>query len=206
MELVIASNNMHKIREFRAILKKMGNFDLLSLLDFPHYTPPQETGKTFEENAIIKAEHAAKALNRWAIADDSGLVIPALQGAPGVYSRRYASEHATDKENRKKLLQEMRHLHDTNRQGYFECWIALASPQGIKKTTKGISEGMIIDQEKGSLGFGYDSIFVKHEYGKTFAELDEDTKNRISHRRKALDKLLPVLEAIEKDSADALPG
>ncbi len=206
MELVIASNNMHKIREFRAILKKMGNFDLLSLLDFPNYTPPQETGKTFEENAIIKAEHAAKTLNRWAIADDSGLVIPALQGAPGVCSRRYASEHATDKENRKKLLQDMSHLSDTNRQGYFECWIALASPQGVKKTTKGVSEGMIIDQEKGSLGFGYDSIFVKHEYGKTFAELDEDTKNRISHRRKALDKLLPFLEAIEKDSADALPS
>lgn len=206
MELVIASSNVHKIREFRAILKKMGNFDLLSLLDFPQYTPPQETGKSFEENAIIKAEHAAKALNRWVIADDSGLVIPALQGAPGIYSRRYASEHASDKENRKKLLQEMAHLQDANRQGYFECWIALASPQGVKKTTKGVSEGMIIDREKGSFGFGYDSIFVKHEYGKTFAELDEDTKNRISHRRKALDKLIPALESLLKDSVNALPS
>lgn len=206
MELVIASRNMHKIREFRAILKKMGNFDLLSLLDFPQYVPPEETGKSFEENAIIKAEHAATALNRWAIADDSGLVIPALQGAPGVYSRRYASELATDKENRKKLLQDMSHLHDTNRQGYFECWIALASPQGCKKTTKGVSEGIILEHEKGSFGFGYDSIFVKHEYGKTFAELDEDTKNRISHRRKALDKLLPSLESILKDSVNALPS
>jgi len=144
-------------------------------------------------------------LNRWVIADDSGLVVPALQGAPGVYSRRYASEHATDKENRKKLLQDMSHLQDANRQGYFECWIALASPQGIKKTAKGVSEGMIIDREKGSFGFGYDSIFVKHEYGKTFAELDEDTKNRISHRRKALDKLLPSLVSLLKDSVNALP-
>ena len=100
----------------------------------------------------------------------------------------------------------MAHLQDTNRQGYFECWIALASPQGVKKTTKGVSEGMIIDREKGSFGFGYDSIFVKHEYGKTFAELDEDTKNRISHRRKALDKLIPALESLLKDSVNALPS
>jgi XTP/dITP diphosphohydrolase len=205
MELVIASRNVHKIREFRAILKKMGSFDLLSLLDFPAYVPPSETGASFEENAVIKAVSAAKALNRWVIADDSGLVIPALQGAPGIHSARYASEKATDKENRKKLLQEMSHLQEPDRQGYFECWIALASPSGLKKAVKGVSEGVILEQERGSFGFGYDSLFVKHEYGKTFAELDEETKNRISHRKKALDKLLPTLESILQDSADALP-
>lgn len=151
---------------------------------------------TFEENAILKATHAASALNRWVIADDSGLVVPALGGAPGIYSRRYAGENATDKENRQKLLLAMRDLNDTSRQAYFECWIALASPEGIKKTSKGVSEGTIIEKERGSFGFGYDSIFVKHEYGKTFAELEDDTKNRISHRRKALDKILPVLETI----------
>ncbi len=196
MELVIASHNVHKIREFRAILKKIGNFDLLTLIDFPKYTPPPETGSTFEENAIVKAEHAAKALNRWVIADDSGLVIPALSGAPGINSRRYAAENATDKENRQKLLKEMRHLDEQNRQGYFECWIALSSPAGLKKTAKGVSEGLILEQERGGMGFGYDSIFIKHEYGKTFAELEEETKNRISHRRKAIDKLIPVLESI----------
>jgi XTP/dITP diphosphohydrolase len=205
MQLVIASRNVHKIREFRAILKKMGAFDLLSLIDFPNYHPLPENGSTFEENAILKAVHAAKALNRWVIADDSGLVVPALQGAPGIYSRRFAGENATDKENRKKLLKDMSHIQDTNRQGYFECWIAIASPDGLKKTAKGVSEGMILEEERGSLGFGYDSIFVKHEYGKTFAELEEDTKNRISHRRKALDKLLPVLEAMLQDPSDALP-
>lgn len=204
MELVIASRNVHKIREFRAILKKMGNFDLLSLIDFPNYVPPVESGSSFEENAILKAVHAAAALNRWVIADDSGLVVPALNGAPGVYSRRYAGENATDKENRQKLLKEMRSIQEQSRQAYFECWIALASPHGLKKTAKGVSEGMIIEHERGSFGFGYDAIFVKHEYGKTFAELDEETKNRISHRRKALDKLLPILESVLQDPSDAL--
>lgn len=203
MELVIASRNMHKIREFRAILKKMGLFDLLSLNDFPSYISPPETGTSFEENAITKAVHAAKALKRWVLADDSGLVIPALNGAPGIFSRRYAGEHASDKENRQKLLKEMDHLQGSLRQGYFECWIALASADGIKKVTKGVSEGMITEQERGSSGFGYDAVFVKHEYGKSFAELDEATKNRISHRRKALDKILPTLETILQET-DAL--
>jgi XTP/dITP diphosphohydrolase len=205
MELVIASRNIHKIREFRSILKKISAFDLLSLNDFPQYVPVPETGNTFEENAILKAKHAAQNLQRWVIADDSGLVVPALKGAPGVYSRHYAGENATDKENRQKLLAEMLQIQEPYRQGYYECWIALASPEGLKKTAKGVSEGMITEQERGSLGFGYDAIFIKHEYGKTFAELEEEIKNRISHRRKALDKILPVLEAILQDNADALP-
>jgi len=205
MELVIASRNVHKIREFRSILKKINvSVDLFSLLDFPQYIPVSETGNSFEENAIAKAVHAAQHLKRWVIADDSGLIVPALNGAPGIYSRRYAGEHATDKENRTKLLNAMKDIQETARQGYFECWVALASPEGLKKTAKGVSEGMITDKERGSLGFGYDAIFVKHEYGKTFAELEEETKNRISHRRKAIDKILLVLEAIVQD-ADALP-
>lgn len=198
--LVIGSSNVHKIREFRAMLKKLAHFDILSLIDFPQYVPPLETGISFEENAILKAEHAAKELNHWVLADDSGLVVPALNGAPGIFSRRYAGEHATDKENRQKLLKQLEHVQEIHRQAYFECWIALASPEGVKKTSKGVSEGIIVEKEKGSLGFGYDSIFVKHEYGKTFAELEEETKNRISHRRKALEKILPFLEGV-----DALP-
>ena len=114
-------------------------------------------------------------------------------------------KNATDKENRQKLLAEMVHIQEPYRQGYFECWIALASPNGIRKTAKGLSEGMITEQERGSLGFGYDPIFIKHEYGKTFAELEEEIKNRISHRRKALDKILPILETILQDAPDALP-
>ena len=196
MKLVIASRNIHKIREFKAMLKSLKKYDVLSLIDFPDYVPPEETEATFEKNAILKAVHAASAIQHWVIADDSGLVVPALNGAPGVYSRRYAGAHATDKENRIKLLKEMEHLEEGSRQGYFECWIALASPNGLKKCVKGISEGMIIGEERGGSGFGYDPLFIKHEYGKTFAELDEETKNRISHRRKALDKLLPFLETL----------
>lgn len=196
MELVIASTNIHKVREFRNMLKSLHRFDLVSLRDFPSYTPPEETGKTFEENAILKAEHAAKILNRWVIADDSGLIVPALNGAPGVLSARYAGSDATDFDNRKKLLEEMQHLMEDDRQAFFECSIALASPEGLKKCVKGTCEGIILNKERGGGGFGYDSLFVKHGYSKSFAEIGETVKNRISHRRKALDKLVSSLESL----------
>jgi XTP/dITP diphosphohydrolase len=198
MELVIASKNVHKIREFRSMLKEYTHLDVLSLLDFPNYQPLPETALSFEENANQKAVHAAQSLNRWALADDSGLVVPALQGAPGVRSARYAGDHATDAENRHKLLQEMRHILEPQRQGYFECWVAIASPQELKKSVRGLCEGTILQQEKGSRGFGYDSLFVKYEYGKSFAEIEETLKNRISHRRKALDKLHVFLSSLGK--------
>lgn len=196
LELVIASTNMHKIREFRAILKAIHGIDLLSLCDFPDYIQPEETGKTFEENAVLKAVHAAKALNRWVIADDSGLTVPALDGAPGVYSARYAGVDATDLENRKKLLSEMAHLMEEDRGAFYECCIALASPAGLKKTSSATCEGSLLMQERGGGGFGYDPLFLKHGYNKTFAELGDLVKNRISHRRKALDKLLNTIESL----------
>jgi len=195
MKLLIATSNVHKIRELRTMLKAF-KFDLLSLHDFPHYVPPEETGETFRENAILKAVHAAKTLGLYAIADDSGLVVPALGGAPGIYSARFAGTKATDKENRKKLLSAMQDLQDASRQAYFECWLAVASPQGLEKCVQGTVEGMILDQELGSSGFGYDALFIKHEYSQTFAQLKEEVKNQISHRRKALDKLRPYLETL----------
>lgn len=198
MQLVIASRNVHKIREMRALLKPYKFLDVLSLLDFPDYTPLPESDKSFEDNAVQKAVHASKTLHRWTLADDTGLVIPALQGAPGVRSARYAGENATDIDNRKKLLLDMKNLEDPQRQGYFECWIAIASPQGLKKCVRGVCEGTILTEEKGSKGFGYDSLFVKYEYGKSFAELTEDLKNRISHRRKAFDKLHLLLESLQQ--------
>lgn len=196
VELIIASTNVHKVREFRNMLKPLVGFDVLSLCDFPSYIPPEETGKTFEENATLKAEHAAKTLGRWVIAEDSGLVVPALSGSPGVYSARYAGNDATDIENRKKLLEEMQHLMGDDRQAFFECVIALASPEGLKKFVKGTCEGYLLMKDRGGGGFGYDPLFVKHGYNKTFAELGESVKNRISHRRKALDKILPSLESL----------
>lgn len=195
-ELVIASTNIHKIREFRAMLKPDARFDLLSLCDFPEYVPPEETGQTFEENATLKAVHAAKTLHRWVIADDSGLVVPALSGAPGVYSARYAGNNATDLDNRKKLLEQMKHLLEEDRNAYYECCIAIASPSGLQKCTRGTCEGTLLQQERGGGGFGYDPLFIKHGYNKSFAELEESTKNRISHRRKALDKVLFSIESL----------
>jgi len=196
MRLIIASKNVHKIREFRAILKLFPKLDVLSLIDFPFYIPQEEIGTSFIENSIAKAIHAAAQLDAWVIADDSGLIVPALNGEPGIFSHRYAGDNATDKQNRQKLLNSMQHLQDPLRHAYFECVISLASPEGLKKTTTGKVEGVILEKEKGSLGFGYDSIFLKHEYGKTFAQLEEATKNKISHRRKALDKLFPILESL----------
>lgn len=198
MELVLATHNLHKIREFRSMFKPFKNIDVLSLLNFPDYKLPEETGKTFEENAILKAEDAAKALNKCVLSDDSGLVVPTIGGKPGVISKRYAGEDATDAENRKKLLEEMDNFKDLERSAYFECFLALANPDGLQKCVNGHCEGYILTEERGRHGFGYDPLFVKHDYDKTFAELEEETKNRISHRRKAFEKLASILENFEK--------
>ncbi len=196
-QLVIASKNIHKIREIKSILNQLiSGIDILSLIDFPDYKPPKETGTTFEENAILKATHAAKILNKWVISDDSGLIVPALNGEPGIFSSRYAGNNATDADNRKKLLSKIEDLDVKNRFAYFECCVALASPEKLKKCVCATCEGRVETQERGGEGFGYDPIFVKHDYNKTFAELNESIKNKISHRRKALDKILTTLEGI----------
>lgn len=196
MEIIIATTNAHKIREIRSLIKPLKHLDIFSFLDFPHYTPPPETGATFEENAILKATHAAKTLDKWAIADDSGLVVPALGGTPGVLSARFAGENATDRDNRKKLLKEMEEFEGVRRSAYFECCIALSSPQSLKKCVRGFCEGLISKEERGRHGFGYDPIFLKHDYNLTFGELDESIKNQISHRAKAFQKLVLTLESL----------
>lgn len=192
---MIATTNMHKVQELRQMLKSISSIDLRSLKDFPTYTPPEETGQTFEENAKIKATHAAMVLGRYVIADDSGIVVPALNGAPGIFSARFAGKNATDLDNRKKLLREASHLSEDDRYAYFECALALATPEGLKKIVKGTCEGMLTLHDTGRGGFGYDPIFMKHGYSKTFAELGDSIKHRISHRRKAVDKLLNTLES-----------
>ena len=200
MEILLATNNLHKLREFRDMFKSMPHIELISLHQFQDYLPPEETGSTFRENAILKAEHAAKNLNRWVLADDSGLVVPALHGEPGVKSRRYAGPEATDLENRQKLLRAMEHLQDYGRAAYFECSLAIANPSGLKKSVEGICEGAIIQEPKGRHGFGYDPLFLKSDYEKTFAELEESIKNRISHRRKAFDRLIVFLESLKTEN------
>lgn len=198
MELVIASTNLHKIRELRDMLKNWKAFDVLSLLNFPHYQPVSEIGATLQDICKIKAEHAAQALQKWVLADDSALFVPAMNNIPGIHSKRYAGEDATDTENRQKLLKAMADLTDDKRQAYFECCLAIAGPDGIKKIVTGTCEGFILSEERGRSGFGYDSLFVKHEYDKSFGEVEEGTKNKISHRRKAFEKLIPTLELLSQ--------
>lgn len=178
------------------MLKPFKHVDLISLMNFPEYAAPEENGLDFRENAVLKAVHAAQHLQKLVLADDSGLVVPALAGAPGTYSRRYAGDESTDAENRKKLLKEMLSFKDLQRAAYFECCLALADSQGLKKCVTGTCEGVLLDEEKGRNGFGYDSLFVKNDYDKTFGEIEESVKNRISHRRKAFDKIAVYLEGL----------
>lgn len=200
MEILLASMNLHKIREFRDMFKSLTHIELVSLHQFPQYCAPEESGQTFKENAILKAEHAAVHLNRWVLADDSGLVIPSLNDEPGIKSKRYAGLNATDLENRQKLLETMKNLDGQSRTAYFQCCLAIASPSGLKKCVEGMCEGSIVYEPKGRHGFGYDPIFLKNDYEKTFAELDESIKNRISHRRKAFERIFAYLENLKNPS------
>lgn len=196
MQLILATSNLHKILELKAILKPLlKKVDILSLKDFPEYRSPDEMGQTFIENAEMKALECAKTFKTFVLADDSGLVVPALGGDPGVRSRRYAGEEATDKENREKLIDNIKDLPESERCGYYACALCLANENGVIKSVEGHCEGELILEPRGRGGFGYDPMFIKYDYNKTIAELDDDTKNRISHRRKALDKLMLTLEA-----------
>lgn len=197
MEIVIASANLGKIREFRDLFKPLKDFDIISLRNFPQYTLPEETGTTFQENALLKGRDAAKNLNKWVLSDDSGLVVPRLKGEPGVYSARYAGLNANDADNRAKLLEAMQGFSGLERAAYFECCLALCGPDGSEKCVTGVCEGHILTAERGHNGFGYDPLFVKNDYDKTFAELDENVKNRISHRYRAFERLIPFLESLK---------
>jgi XTP/dITP diphosphohydrolase len=196
MQIVLASSNSGKIREFREMFRILPHIDLLSLKNFPDYEADEERGESFEEIAANKAFSAAKALGYWVVADDSGLVVPSLGGSPGIYSRRFAGPEATDKENCQKLLDAMAGFQGTQRYAYFFCALALASPEKIYKVFSGKCEGEILSEERGGNGFGYDPLFVKHDFDKTFAELPDSVKVRIStHRKKAFERLAAALES-----------
>lgn len=196
MQLLLATGNLHKILELKAFLKsQFRGIDLYSLRDFPKYTAPEETEDTFEGNAKLKATHAAKEMGMLTLADDSGLVIPALGGEPGIRSAHYAGDEATEKENREKVIENLKELPEEEREGFFTCTLCLASPDKVIKVTEGIDEGKLLVEPRGRGGHMYDSIFIKHDYSRTYAELEEDVINRVSYRRKALDKMLLTLEA-----------
>ncbi len=191
-EVVIATRNEGKLREIRDILAPWG-LRILSLKDFPRIPEIIEDGSTFAENAAQKAREVARRTGRMAIADDSGLVVEALQGRPGVFSSRYAGEKATDEERIQKLLAEMAGIPERKRQAAFVCTIAIATPEGKVELLEGRCPGQIAFAPRGQHGFGYDPIFSLPELGKTMAELDPEVKNRISHRARALEKLKTIL-------------
>ena len=183
MKLVIATRNKHKLEEIRAIFS-LGALELSSALDFPDIPDVVEDGLTFEDNAIKKAVTLARATGCWALADDSGLEVEALDGRPGVYSARYAGEPADYEANNRKLLAELQG--QSNRRARFRCVVALADPSGKTRVVQGRCDGTIIDRPRGRAGFGYDPLFVPDGYTETFAEMSAELKNRISHRARAL--------------------
>ena len=186
--LVLASNNEHKILEIKDMLGD--TYQVLKQADF-NIGPIPETGKSFKENAIIKAREIHKITGLSTIGDDSGLVVEALDGEPGVYSARYSGEDATDEENNRKLLKKLEEKKTKNRNARFECVIALIERKDPKKvyTFSGTWKGEILLKHKGSRGFGYDPLFLDPKTGKSSAELQAKQKNKISHRAKALAKL-----------------
>lgn len=199
-KLLLASFNEGKINELREILAPLP-LEIISLRDFPGISPVKETGSTFEENAVLKAETYAKLTGQMVLADDSGLEVQYLDGKPGVYSARFAGEGATDEQNNALLLKMMEKAPPAERKARFVCVIALAAPGRETLTVKGICEGSIVDAPRGKLGFGYDPLFLPLEENKTFAEIDPDTKNRISHRGKALKKAEELLKKICYDKS-----
>jgi len=191
MEIIIASQNVHKVKELSAIFKHQ-NISLISLKDLNDNDDVVEDGDSFLDNALIKAKYFSKKYNKPVISDDSGLVIPALNGRPGIYSARYSG--GNDRDNNIKILKEMED--QKNRNAYFVSVIVLCYPNGVYKSYEGRAYGLIANQEKGSQGFGYDSIFYYPELNKHFAELDSDVKNQISHRANALKQLKEDIDEI----------
>jgi XTP/dITP diphosphohydrolase len=191
--LVLATRNNGKISELTELLS---GFDITvkNLNDFGPIPPVIEDGKTFEDNAYKKASFTAKVLGLPAIADDSGLVVEVLDGAPGVYSARYAGENATDEENNSKLLDEMKGI--SKRNAYFETAIIVAVPKGHALTYTGKAEGEITEIPSGENGFGYDPLFYYPPMNKTFAQMTQDEKNSVSHRGKAIKELQSELDKV----------
>ncbi len=192
--LVIATSNPGKAKEIQEVLKDLP-LEIKTLKDFPQITPPEEAGKTFFENALLKAKYYAEKTGCLCLADDSGLEVEALGGAPGIYSSRYAGEDATDEENNKKLLKELEGVPLEKRRARFVCVIVVCYPDGKYIKSEGIWEGRIALEPRGSFGFGYDPLFLVSEYNyqKTAAELKPEEKNKISHRGKALNQLKKIL-------------
>lgn len=195
-ELVIATRNRGKLVEVRELLHDLP-VTLRSLRDFPASTEVEETGRTFADNASIKAAAYALQTGHWTLSDDSGLEVKALDGAPGVYSARYAGERATDADRMELLLSELARTSDLTRRARFVCAVSLADPAGrILNVSTGTCEGRIAHAPSGSLGFGYDPIFIPEGFEHSFGELSSEIKQNISHRARALAGTRSFLEKL----------
>ena len=199
-KVILATKNLHKIAEITACLKKF-DLEITSFNDLTVLPEIAETGTTFEENAYLKAKGTAIHTQSPCLADDSGLVIPALGGEPGVYSARYAGEGATDQERMEKVLGKLKDKNEKNSRAYFECVLLLFEPlfkAGSKYEKVIIGHGQVFGTiapgMRGQQGFGYDPIFIPEGYEKTFGELGTAVKNKLSHRKRALDDLIKKLE------------
>ncbi len=185
-QLILATGNQGKLKELQALLAG-SNIEIATLRDFPELIMPEETGRTFTENARLKAQAVVAATGGWALSDDSGLVVDALDGAPGIYSARFAGTKASDSENNQKLLREMAEIPDNRRRAAFVCVMVLAAPTGAEYVFSGRCEGRIAHRVNGTKGFGYDPVFLPApDYSVSMAQLTPAEKSAISHRGKAL--------------------
>jgi XTP/dITP diphosphohydrolase len=192
--LLLATTNRHKIEELRAMFADLP-WQIFSLRDLHIDMDVEETGKTFQENSELKALAYAKAAQILALAEDSGLEIDALGGAPGVYSARFLGVNTPYEQRFEYILAQMRDVPPEKRTARFRCVITLAEPSGYRRSVEGVVEGMIADAPRGNNGFGYDPIFFVPEFGMTTAEMSPEQKNLISHRGRAVRKARALLEA-----------
>ena len=195
-QVVIATKNKGKAKDFEALFQPLG-FEVVTMFDVAPDMEIEETGTTFEENAVLKAETLAKELNMIVIADDSGLAVDALDGAPGVYSARYAGDH-DDEANIVKVLENLAGVPEEKRTARFMCALAIAGPEMDTTTVFGTCEGVILQEKRGTNGFGYDQIFFIPELGRAMAELTPEEKGAISHRGNAIRKLAEALPTLLK--------
>jgi XTP/dITP diphosphohydrolase len=187
-KIIIATNNLGKAKEFEKLFDKYG-ISIETLHDYPELPEVEETGVTFKENAFKKANEISQILGQVVLADDSGLEVDALNGAPGVYSARYAGEPANDENNNNKLLQDLKSVPNTNRAAQFHCSLALVGPDREPLHVEGKVKGFILREPKGNNGFGYDPLFYIPELDQTMAELSDEEKNEVSHRAQAIKQL-----------------
>ena len=197
LRIVVATGNRGKLQELRSMLSPLG-VEIKSLADYPHIPEVIEDGHTFEENAVKKATAITEATGEIALADDSGLEVDYLKGAPGVFSARFAGEGKDDSANNQKLLELMEGVPLEKRTARFKCVVALALPrrEGRFYTAEGSCEGIIGTEPRGSEGFGYDPLFIVPGMGKTFAQLDMAAKNDLSHRGKAFSQARELIKEL----------